>query len=161
MTFSLKSMGSWTILLLMFMQFVPLNRINQPAPADFETLDSIKHSLKKACYDCHSNETRWPGIAYIAPVSWFLSSTVSSGRNVLNFSIWNNNNKAERDQQKKKIGRIIAAGSKHQRLYYLWSPEAQLTESERKMLLCWFTNSRGEQPFRIKNSGNNRQDKTL
>ena len=133
MSLSLKSIGSWSILLLMLMQFIPLKRINPPAVSDIQTPTVIKSSLKKACYDCHSNETRWTGIAYIAPISWLLSSTVSSGRNVLNYSVWNKQSSTKKAQ----IRRVIAQGSMHQRLYYTWNPDMQLTDQETKKLLRW------------------------
>ncbi len=43
---------------------------------------------KRACFDCHSNETEWPAYASIAPVSWLVQHDVDAGRAVLNFSEW-------------------------------------------------------------------------
>ncbi len=134
MTLSLKSICSGSLLLLMLLQFIPLKRINPPVVSDIQTPDVIKNSLKKACYDCHSNETRWTGIAYIAPISWLLSSTVSSGRNVLNFSVWNKQSTIKKAQ----IKLVIAQGSMHQQIYYTWNPETMLTQLETKTLLHWF-----------------------
>jgi hypothetical protein len=51
-------------------------------PAD---VDSI---LRRACYDCHSNETRWPLYARVAPVSWLVARDVTGARSDLNFSVW-------------------------------------------------------------------------
>ena len=42
----------------------------------------------RACKDCHSNETRWPWYANVAPVSWFVINHVNEGRRHLNFSEW-------------------------------------------------------------------------
>ncbi len=154
MTLSLKSIGSWSLLTLMMMQFMPLNRINPPVVSDVQTPYSIKNSLKKACYDCHSHETRWTAIAYIAPISWLLSSTVSSGRNVVNFSTWNNEKK---ERKRSDIIRVIGEGPLHQRLYYICNPEKQLDRQETKILTDWFNESVHEQLPHIKNSGNNRQ----
>lgn len=44
--------------------------------------------LDRACRDCHSNETRWPSYAKIAPLSWLMSYVVKEGRTALNFSEW-------------------------------------------------------------------------
>jgi hypothetical protein len=41
-----------------------------------------------ACFDCHSNETRWPWYSNIAPVSFFVQDHVEEGRAMLNFSAW-------------------------------------------------------------------------
>lgn len=139
MTVSFKSMASWAVLVLILMQFVPLRRINPPADSEIQLPESIKHSLKKACYDCHSYETRWRGIAYIAPASWLASSSVSSGRMALNFSTWNDCNRREKRLTTTKLGDVVSAGAAHQPLYYLWQPEAQLTASETRALLKWLT----------------------
>jgi hypothetical protein len=44
--------------------------------------------LRRACYDCHSNETVWPWYSQIAPFSWVIADDVRHGRSHLNFSEW-------------------------------------------------------------------------
>ncbi|WP_331775420.1 heme-binding domain-containing protein [Sulfurospirillum sp. 1612] len=44
--------------------------------------------LKSSCYDCHSNETKYPWYSNIAPVSWFMADHINRGRKALNFSNW-------------------------------------------------------------------------
>ena len=146
MNLSLKSIASWTTLGLILIQFIPLNRINPPEVSDIEAPVTIKSSLKKACYDCHSYTTRWSTPAYIAPLSWVISSTVSSGRNVLNFSLWNNKNNAKIRLQKAEMQKVLSRYPAHQQLYYTWQPEAQLTVTEKKALLQWLKNSMNEEP---------------
>lgn len=146
MTLSFKSIASWTVLALMLIQFIPLNRINPPSVSDIQLPDSIKNPLKKACYDCHSNETRWRGPAYFAPASWVAFGTVASGRNVLNFSTWDNKKNAATGILKIKIQRIISDNLAHQRLYYLMEPDARLKKSEVETLLQWLSGSSGKKP---------------
>ncbi|MEZ4606028.1 MAG: heme-binding domain-containing protein [Deinococcales bacterium] len=43
---------------------------------------------QKACFDCHSNETKWPIYSYIPPFSLFIARHVQEGREKLNFSEW-------------------------------------------------------------------------
>jgi len=135
MTFSFKSITSWSLLSLILMQFIPLNRINPPAGADIGAPDLVKNALKRGCYDCHSNETHWSGIAYIAPLSWLVSDIVTSGRKALNFS-------AGYKEKNSEINRIISERPAHQRLYYLWKADAQLTDSETSALLKWLNHPR-------------------
>jgi hypothetical protein len=130
MTFSFKSIASWTLLLLLILQFIPLNRINVPADSTITAPDPIKKVLKRSCYDCHSNETRWTGFAYIAPASWWISGIVASGRKALNFSTASNKNRA-------KIRKVISGKQAHYQLYYLWKPDAQLTLTETNLLMKW------------------------
>src|SRR5690349_11732122 len=42
----------------------------------------------QACGDCHSNRTRWPWYASVAPASWLVEKDVKRGRDRLNFSEW-------------------------------------------------------------------------
>src|SRR5262245_36851808 len=44
--------------------------------------------FRGACYDCHSDETKWPWYSHVAPVSWWLVGHVNDGRKRLNFSQW-------------------------------------------------------------------------
>jgi hypothetical protein len=48
----------------------------------------IDSMIRRACYDCHSNETRWPAYAWVAPVSWLVARDVRRARSDLNFSEW-------------------------------------------------------------------------
>ena len=161
MTLSVKSIASWTDLSLLLMQFVPLNRINPPVVSEIQTPPVVKSSLKKACYNCHSNETRWRRTAYIAPISWLLSSKVASGRSVLNFSSWNNETNVQLKTQQANIIRAIAEGPGHQQLYFFFNPEAQLNNREQMTLTQWFNRSLHEPSPHLKNSGSTHQDKTL
>ena len=52
--------------------------------------------MRRACFDCHTNETRWPLYARVAPGSWLLARDVHKGRNHLNFSKWANADEDER-----------------------------------------------------------------
>jgi hypothetical protein len=42
----------------------------------------------RACFDCHSNETKWPTYSEVAPLSWVVQRDVDAGREVFNFSEW-------------------------------------------------------------------------
>ncbi len=119
------------------MQFVPLNRINPRITAKHELNGNAQHTLKKTCYDCHSNETQWARLAYIAPVSWVISSTVSSGRTALNFSKWQNYTMQEKKLLRKKIEWIVLEGTAHQPLYYALKTSKALTHDENQVVLQW------------------------
>jgi hypothetical protein len=54
-----------------------------PMPAD------IREWVVERCYDCHSNQTRWPWYSSLAPLSWWIANDVRRGRAGLNFSRWN------------------------------------------------------------------------
>lgn len=70
-------------------QFIPVNRINPPVEADVSAPPDVGSVLRRACYDCHSSETRWPWYSHVAPVSWVIAHDVHEGRATLNYSTWN------------------------------------------------------------------------
>jgi hypothetical protein len=43
---------------------------------------------KRACFDCHSNETVWPWYSYLFPMATLIQRDVDKGREALNFSEW-------------------------------------------------------------------------
>jgi cytochrome c551/c552 len=77
------------LVLLVAIQFVPVNRSNPPVESEVPAPASVRAVLRRACYDCHSNETVWPWYSHVAPVSWLVASDVRGGRKELNFSAWN------------------------------------------------------------------------
>ena len=73
----------------LLVQLIPLpGRGNNPAVVAEPPWDSAQTRAlaKRACFDCHSNETVWPWYSYIAPVSWLVYSDTMGGRARLNFS---------------------------------------------------------------------------
>jgi mono/diheme cytochrome c family protein len=81
------------ILLFGAIQLIPYgkNHTNPPVVAE-PAWDSqqTRDLAKRACFDCHSNETIWPWYSNIAPVSWYVYYDVMEGRNSFNFSDWQN-----------------------------------------------------------------------
>ena len=76
---------------LLVIQLVPYGRDHTNPPVTGEptwNAPETRALATQACFDCHSNETEWPGYASIAPVSWLVQHDVNEGRAVLNFSEW-------------------------------------------------------------------------
>jgi len=91
----LKGIGITVACLVGFLgvvQLIPYGRAHANPPVVQEpTWDSprTRELAVRACFDCHSNETKWPGYAHVAPFSWVLARDVDAGRTTLNFSEWN------------------------------------------------------------------------
>ena len=52
----------------------------------YRVSDEIQGILRQSCFDCHSNNTRYPWYAQVQPVGWWLQNHVSDGKRHLNFS---------------------------------------------------------------------------
>jgi hypothetical protein len=61
-------------------QLVPVNRTNPPVQGDFRGSTAVVSVLRRACYDYHSNETRWPWYSRLAPMSWIIAHDVNEAR---------------------------------------------------------------------------------
>ncbi|HMQ55423.1 MAG TPA: heme-binding domain-containing protein, partial [Anaerolineae bacterium] len=69
-------------------QLVPVDRTNPPVVAE-PAWDSptTRAYAERASFDCHSNETKWPWYAYVAPISWQVAD-VHESREKFNISEW-------------------------------------------------------------------------
>jgi hypothetical protein len=99
--------------------------------------DSVTNLLRSACYDCHSNQTKYPWYAYVAPVSWLVSRDTKLGRAHLNFSNWENNSKVDKAKLLGEIAEEVEDGVMPMPIYILMHPEAKLTAGQREMIVGW------------------------
>jgi len=80
-----RKLWFYGLILVLGIQFFPLNQTN-PEVIQEPNWDSPKTRAyaKRACFDCHSNETTWPWYAHVAPVSWIVTHHVNEGREEFN-----------------------------------------------------------------------------
>ncbi|WP_456430920.1 heme-binding domain-containing protein [Nitratifractor sp.] len=136
---TLKYFFGWLIAGLALIQFVRIDVPPAPKASPGEEIDApapVKTALKRSCYDCHSNHTRWPWYSDIAPISWEVRSHVRDGRNWLNFSIW----KRYDEKKKVKFYKQIADSVdwKMPPADYLWiHKDARLSPEEKRRIKEW------------------------
>ena len=130
------------VVIAIAIQFVPVDRSNPPVTQSVNWDSPETEALaRRACMDCHSNETDWPWDAYIAPVSWLVVDHVSEGRQYLNFSEWDQPN-AELDESVEQIKQ----GSMPLQSYVLIHPDAKLSQSEKDALIAGLTATMQQDP---------------
>ena len=125
--------GLGLLAVAVLLQLVPYGRdhTNPPVTQDAPWPDGRARELATAaCYDCHSNQTRWPPQSYVAPFSWLLTRDVEQGRDELNFSTWD-----EDDGEADDAADAVADGSMPPRRYVLVHPDANLDAAERQVLV--------------------------
>jgi hypothetical protein len=93
--------------------------------------------LQRACYDCHSNDTRWPWYSNVAPVSWFVIDHVNHGRRHLNFSNWASYDKQKKATQIQLIGDTVKLNQMPMSSYTLIHTEAKLSDEDKKLIGEW------------------------
>lgn len=125
-------------------QFIPVPDVNTNPPQRFQ-IDApaeVSSVLRRACYDCHSNETRWPIYSRIAPGSWLMARDVHRGRNHLNFSEWGSVDEEERQDDLESCWDQVDSGQMPPRVYLPLHPSARLSASDRALLKGYFLNRR-------------------
>lgn len=122
------------LLALLAIQLVPYGRDHSNPPVLAEPQwDSprTEELVRRACYDCHSNEVVWPWYASVAPLSWLVLGHVEDGRDELNFSEW-----GRREQEIDEIVESVVEGSMPTWDYELLHSEARFSDAERDELIA-------------------------
>ncbi len=116
---------------LMQLITIPADQLNPPVIKEPRWDSSRTRELaRRACFDCHSNETTWPWYSKIAPFSWMIGQDVFGARSALNFSEWTSVPELEPGE----IQTIVEAGEMPPGSYLLLHPEARLSVDEIKLL---------------------------
>jgi hypothetical protein len=141
-----KKLALLALTVFLALQLVPAPAAGNP-PSDpnraFHTVmqppPEVLSILRRACYDCHSNETKWPWYAFVAPVSWPVRDHVVKGRKHLNFSEWLKPGEKQFTtwSDLEEIAQTVADKSMPLEGYDLMHPEAKLTPAERKLISQW------------------------
>lgn len=110
------------------LQLIPYGRAHTNPPVTAEpTWDSpeTRALAQRACFDCHSNQTKWPWYSHVAPVSWLVQHDVDEGRAALNFSEWD-----KPQDEAHEASEELLEGEMPLPIYLPTHPEARLSDAE-------------------------------
>lgn len=99
--------------------------------------DEVHAILVKACYDCHSNKTRYPWYAEVQPVSWWLSSHVKDAKRQLNFNEFSSFRIARQFKKLEDCMDEVKDGGMPLPVYTLIHRNAVLTDAEKTTFRNW------------------------
>lgn len=128
-----RAVAGFAIALLVAIQIVPYGHATNVPDPDREIAWNSPRTAelaRRACYDCHSNETDRPWFTRIAPVSWRVQSTIEEARTHLNFSEW--------DRVQPDVfhaANAVIEGTMPPTAYRIMHPEARLTPEEEEELI--------------------------
>lgn len=97
----------------------------------------VMSTLRHACFDCHSNETRWPWYASLPVASWLIEHDVKEGRGQMNFSRWARYNRFDRADLLDKACELAAKRDMPLWPYRILHREARLSEDDISALCEW------------------------
>lgn len=115
-------------------QLVPYGRDHENPPVTQEVRwDSprTRELAVAACYDCHSNLTKWPTYSHIAPMSWLVQKDVKEGREVLNFTEWD---RPQGEGEADEAAEVVREGEMPPWQYEPLHPAGRLSAEEREAL---------------------------
>lgn len=127
---------------LVAIQLVPYGRSHANPPVLGEPAwDSpeTRTLTERACFDCHSNQVKWPVYSHVAPVSWLVQRDVEDARAELNFSEW-----TRPQDEADEAGEKVREGEMPLKIYTLMHAHARLTPAEREQLAAGLERTMGE-----------------
>ena len=130
------------VIVLALIQVVPYGRDHTNPPVGQEppwNTAETRDLAKRACFDCHSNETKWPWYSNIAPASWLTQRDTVQGRRKMNFSEWNVPQKKAEDAAEE-----VQKGEMPPWFYTPLHASANLTPPERQALIAGLQATIGE-----------------
>lgn len=133
----LKRIAAGLLLAVGALQFVPVDSINPPEHGQLPASAEVQAVLRRSCYDCHSNETRWPWYAKIFPASLLIARDVKKGRGEVNFSMWEKYDERRKMRKLREIAKEVEKGSMPPAYYLPLHLEARLSAAERDLIMRW------------------------
>jgi len=128
------------VLILVLMQFIPLDKTNPKVDESIalHADKKVMNILKKSCYDCHSNETKWSIYSDIAPLSFEVLNHVNVGREAINFSEYKKIDKETKIKRLKRAIQTVKNGMMPLSSYTMFHDEAVMSKEDKKILVDWF-----------------------
>ena len=99
--------------------------------------DKILDVFKNSCYDCHSNDTRYPWYINIQPMGWIMADHIKTGKANLNFSEFGSYSKRKQANKLRSLTETINDGSMPISSYTIMHTDAKLSEENKKLITDW------------------------
>ncbi|QNJ99108.1 heme-binding domain-containing protein [Constantimarinum furrinae] len=96
---------------------------------------TVEKSLQVSCYDCHSNNTKYPWYNKVQPVAWFLEDHIKEGKEELNFNEWANYSDRRKNSKLRSIIKQIENGEMPLDSYTLIHRDAIFSKEEKEAVL--------------------------
>jgi len=104
--------------------------------------EKVKAILINSCYDCHSNNTKYPWYNSIAPVSYWLADHIKDGKKHLNFSDWEKYSARKKDHKLEELIEEVTEGKMPLKEYKWTHEKARLSKEEQEAVIAWAKQTR-------------------
>ncbi len=138
---AIKYIGVTLLTALVLIQFIKPEKNN----SGYEGINAFKIDtrpsievfsiLKTHCFDCHSNQTKYPWYAEVAPISFWLEDHVVQGKKHFNMSTWDSYSIKKRDHKLEELIEEIEEGEMPLNSY-TWI-HGNLSSNDKDLLIQW------------------------
>ncbi len=143
MTIKKKIILGLAVILIVMQFFQPARNQSDKVPAThiermFAVPQNVKAILVQSCYDCHSNNTRYPWYSRIQPGAWYMAEHIKNGKEELNFSDFGEYSARRQRNKFRAMAGQVKDGEMPLSSYTLIHRNAVLSNDDRQVLLEWF-----------------------
>lgn len=113
--------------------------------------DQVHKILKTACFDCHSNSTRYPWYSSITPVNYWLADHVNHGKEELNFSEWATYSLKRKEHKMEEVWEEVEKEKMPLDSYTWTHADARLTKEEVEQVINWAKSVQSDYKMQLAN----------
>lgn len=117
------------------------NKTSEVQISDISTVytvpEEVNKIFKKACNDCHSNNTVYPWYSKIQPVAWWLNKHVEEGKEEFNINEFATFKLRKQYKRIVQVAELVEKDEMPLKSYTLIHREAILTDAEKQILNNW------------------------
>jgi hypothetical protein len=138
-----KKLGILILIIIVVFQFVqPMRNVSSGLNENdisnvYPMSDQLRTMFQQKCYDCHSNNTRYPWYVNVQPIGWWLAAHVHEGKTELNFSEFKNYPADKRAHKLEEIGEVTEEGSMPLKAYTIFHEGSELTSADKEAIDKW------------------------
>jgi len=104
--------------------------------------EDVDIMLRTSCYDCHSNETRYPWYAELQPVGWWLNDHIQDAKRELNFSEFKSFRVRRQYVKLQESAEQLEKNLMPLPSYLFIHTDSRLSEQQKERLISWINASR-------------------
>jgi hypothetical protein len=144
MTIKKKIILGLAVVLIAIQFFQPLwNQSDEVTASHIERVynvpQNVKAILTQSCYDCHSNNTRYPWYSRIQPGAWYMARHIKKGKEELNFSTFGEYSARKQRNKFRAMAGQVKDGEMPLSSYTLIHRNAVLSPEDKQVLIAWFS----------------------
>jgi len=98
---------------------------------------NVKTILQETCFDCHSNNTKYPWYNNITPVNYWLADHIEHGTRYLNFSLWEKYSVKRKDHKLEEVIEMVEEKEMPLPSYTWTHGEAELSQEQIDQVIAW------------------------